>query len=124
MDLTKGDMLIMSGEGTGAGTIERYYGARTERAIRSRLSRERCHGDRWAEVWIELEGTIDKGWAEAGMDHKVYGQLGRDLDEIGDMRTIAPTAIRDNPAAQLRAGKPNPASAVNGAKGGRPRKQS
>lgn len=117
MDLTKGDMLIMSGEGTGAGTIERYYGARTERAIRSRLSRERCHGDRWAEAWIEEPEHDD------GSGNTVYGKLGKGLDEIVDMRSIPASVIRDNPAAQLRAGKPNPKSAANGAKGGRPRKQ-
>lgn len=119
MDLTKGDMLIASGEGAGAGKIERYYGARTERAIRSRLSRERCHGDRWASAYIELEGVEAVGRP----GETVYGELGRDLNEIVGQRAISASAIHNNPAAQLRAGKPNPASAANGVKGGRPRKQ-
>lgn len=109
MDLTKGGMLIMSGEGE-TGTIERYEGARTAQAIRSRLSRERGHGDRWARVWIETRPGI-------------YGKLSKGLDEIEDEREIPASAIRVNPAAQLAAGHRRPTSAANGAKGGRPRKQ-
>ena len=109
MDLTKGDMLIISGEGDGPGAIERYEGARAAKAIRSRLSRERAGGDRWAHAWIGGDGT--------------YAKLGTDLESTGDQREIDESDIRVNPAAQLRSGKPNPASATNGAKGGRPRKQ-
>jgi len=117
MDLGKGDMLIMSGEGDGPGTIERYEGARTAKAIRSRLSRERCHGDRWASVWIALPEMGDAGYPGV----PVYGELIDGLASIGTMRAIPASAIRVNPAAQLRAGKPNAASAANGRKGGRPR---
>jgi hypothetical protein len=114
MKLDKGDLLINSGEGTGAGTIERYEGKREPAAIRKRLSRERAGGDRWAFAWIELADMAD------GSGFPVYGKLGTDLEEVLDMRAIDPARIRTNPAAQLRAGKPNPASAANGRRGGRP----
>ena len=108
------DLQYPSGEGTGEGTIERYYGARTERAIRSRLSRERCHGDRWAEVWIEEPDRSD------GTGATVYGKLDKGLDEVTDERAIPASVIHNNPAAMLAAGHKRPASAANGAKGGRP----
>jgi hypothetical protein len=40
---------IVSGEGEN-GTAQDYAGAKTVRAIKSRLTRERCGGDRWARV--------------------------------------------------------------------------
>jgi hypothetical protein len=107
MDLNTGDMVIMSGEGTGEGTIERYEGKRTPAAIRSRLSRERAGGDRWADAWIETR-------------RGVYGKLSKGLDELVDRRSIPAAAIRVNPAAILAAGHARPKSAANGAKGGRP----
>lgn len=117
MDLAKGDMLIFSGEGD-SGTWERYEGKREAKAIRSRLSRERCDGDRRADAWIELSGLQDAGYPGA----KVYGKLGRDLDEIVAQRAVRESEIKINPAAMLRSGKTNSASAANGAKGGRPKK--
>ena len=39
---------IISGEGTGPGTVEEYKGKRSQQALKSRLTRERCHGQRWA----------------------------------------------------------------------------
>jgi hypothetical protein len=106
MDTDK-TILIISGEGTGSGTIERYEGARTAKAIRSRLSRERAKGDRWAAAWVQVDGDL-------------YDKLGTDLEPTGQLREIPASAIRLNPAAMLRAGKSNPASAANGLKGGRP----
>ena len=50
---------IVSGEGEN-GTAEEYTGAKTVRAIKSRLTRERC-GDRWARV------DTDDGMALAGV---------------------------------------------------------
>jgi hypothetical protein len=116
MDLTTGDVLIISGEGEGSGAVERYYGKRDEAAIRRKLSRERASGDRWADAWIELDGLEDVGYP----GERVYGKLGRDLDEIVDRRAVLASMIQNNPAAILRAGKANPASAANGARGGRP----
>lgn len=42
---------IISGEGE-HGSRELYRGKRTIRALLSRLTRERCHGDRWARADI------------------------------------------------------------------------
>ena len=43
---------ILSGEGE-EGTRKPYSGARTVRAIRAKLTRERCKGDRWAILIID-----------------------------------------------------------------------
>ena len=51
---------IVSGEGEN-GTAEDYTGAKTVRAIKARLTRERCGGDRWARV------DTDDGMALAGV---------------------------------------------------------
>lgn len=48
MDYPK--IIIISGEGE-VGTIEAYTGRDTPRAIRSRLTREQCGGDRWARAY-------------------------------------------------------------------------
>ena len=45
---------IISGEGE-IGTREDYTGKRTVRALRSRLTKERAHGDRWA--YAEIDGV-------------------------------------------------------------------
>lgn len=50
---------IVSGEGE-RGTAELYTGKMTARAIKMRLTRERCHGDRWARA-IQYEGESDFG---------------------------------------------------------------
>jgi hypothetical protein len=64
-----GKIIIISGEGE-RGNSEVYTGKRTQRAIKSRLTKERCHGDRWARA------VIYSGENE-------YGQFGIDL-ETGD----------------------------------------
>ena len=46
----QGDLLIVSGEGD-CGTEEDYHGAQTVSAIKMRLKKERCGGDRWA--WVD-----------------------------------------------------------------------
>lgn len=43
------DLYILSGEGE-QGTREHYVGPRTVAAIRKRLNKERCDGDRWAYI--------------------------------------------------------------------------
>lgn len=45
------EIRIVSGEGE-AGTSEIYNGARTIRAIKMRLTKERRGGDRWANVKV------------------------------------------------------------------------
>lgn len=45
---------ILSGEGED-GNTEDYTGARTVRAIKIRLSQERCNGDRWAILVLDGE---------------------------------------------------------------------
>ena len=56
---------ITSGEGE-VGTTEVYTGKRTDRAIKMRLTLERCHGGRWARAEIYMHDT-DDGVA-VGMD--------------------------------------------------------
>lgn len=51
---------IVSGEGEN-GMVEIYTGAKTVRAIKARLTRERCGGDRWARV------DTNDGMALAGL---------------------------------------------------------
>lgn len=51
-----GTIVIHSGEGE-EGVFEEYTGKRTARAIKSRLSRERCNGYRWAAAYIYLHGS-------------------------------------------------------------------
>ena len=43
------EIRIVSGEGA-IGRSEAYTGKRTIRALKSRLTRERCNGDRWARA--------------------------------------------------------------------------
>jgi hypothetical protein len=50
---------IVSGEGVGEGVIETYSGARTLRALRTRLTKERRGGDRWAFVKVDGERVDD-----------------------------------------------------------------
>ena len=45
---------ILSGEGE-EGTREDYDGARTASAIKARLTKERCGGDRWAILILDGE---------------------------------------------------------------------
>ena len=43
------EIRIVSGEGAVGGS-DVYTGKRTVRALKSRLTRERCNGDRWARA--------------------------------------------------------------------------
>lgn len=58
--ITAAPLRIVSGEGA-HGTVEPYTGTRTERAIKMRLTRERCDGQRWAraeaqhgDTWVRI----------------------------------------------------------------------
>jgi hypothetical protein len=42
---------IVSGEGE-TGTMQIYNGARTLRAVKARLTKERCGGQRWAKAMV------------------------------------------------------------------------
>lgn len=45
------EIRIVSGEGE-VGTSETYNGKRTLRAIKMRLTKERCGGDRWSQAKV------------------------------------------------------------------------
>lgn len=45
------EIRIISGEGE-RGTVEPYTGKRTMRAIKMRLTKERCGGERWAHASV------------------------------------------------------------------------
>ena len=45
------EIRILSGEGE-SGTSAQYTGARTMRAIQSKLAKERCNGDRWVKALV------------------------------------------------------------------------
>jgi hypothetical protein len=46
------EIMIISGEGE-VGTTEKYNGKKTLRALKLRLSKELCEGDRWACAEID-----------------------------------------------------------------------
>ena len=50
------EILIVSGEGD-VGTSKTYNGKRTIRAIKMRLTKERCGGDRWAKVMVFMHSN-------------------------------------------------------------------
>lgn len=50
--IAKGNKIaIASGEGDRGGYTE-YTGKRTERALKTYLTKEKCHGDRWAKAYV------------------------------------------------------------------------
>lgn len=57
---------IVSGEGS-VGAVETYHGARTMRAIKERLTKERCGGARWAKAKVFSHTTP---WGEVWVDVK------------------------------------------------------
>lgn len=49
--IAKNKIVIISGEGE-TGITEEYTGKRSIRAIKTRLTKERCNGDRWAKAIV------------------------------------------------------------------------
>ena len=74
-----GRIIIHSGEGT-EGNYKIYRGARTARAIKARLTKERCGGDRWAHAYVCLhEDDISTYY---GLDNDEQRHLSdADIDE-------------------------------------------
>jgi hypothetical protein len=64
MKLSEGEIAIISGEGE-IGSAVIYRGKRTQRALRARLTRERCNGDRWARA---VQYTHTNDWGDWGRD--------------------------------------------------------
>lgn len=73
-------IVIFSGEGE-VGTFVRYEGKKSVLAIKSRLTKERCGGDRWAKAFTFSH--------ELQFGEMVFIDL-----ENGDMRTINPSDIK------------------------------
>jgi hypothetical protein len=44
-------IVIASGEGE-QGSYTEYKGKNTERALKAHLTKEKCHGDRWAKAYV------------------------------------------------------------------------
>ena len=82
--LLEGDnrILILSGEGEN-GTFEEYNGKRTMLAIKSRLRKERCNGDRWARAYIYLY-TNDLGDVYKDIEDGELRHINLDDDEEDD----------------------------------------
>lgn len=51
------DISIVTGEGE-RGAFEEYTGKRTARAVRARLTKERCGGDRWAFLVVDGQRVL------------------------------------------------------------------
>jgi hypothetical protein len=58
------EIRIISGEGE-MGTVEQYFGKCSERAIKLRLARERCNGDRWA---MAIQYSHENEHGKVGID--------------------------------------------------------
>ena len=58
--IVKPKIYVISGEGTGAGHREEYTGTITCRALRQRLTREVCNGDRCAFLSTTLPGEFSE----------------------------------------------------------------
>jgi len=51
-ELEPGKLYIIAGEGFGEGHVTEYRGARTKRALRAGLAKERVPGERWAKLKV------------------------------------------------------------------------
>jgi hypothetical protein len=92
------EIVILSGEGTGGGFAEVYKGKRTSRAIKLRLTKERCGGDRWAKA-IAYSHRIEGGHAgincETG-EHEIYPKEMPGGPREGAGRKPSPANLKKN----------------------------
>jgi hypothetical protein len=79
------DIIILSGEGD-EGRLVRYTGKRTERALKARLTRERCHGDRWARAFIAVQEDLP--FLADQIESRDYWELDDDLNVTGVQYTV------------------------------------
>lgn len=129
IDLTKKRIAIFAGEGD-CGSWSEYTGARTEKAIKTKLTKERCHGDRWAYAYIETD-QINKYTGEIGYQEIYWekDQYGNDTLRTGEMRSPNMSELNISAAAStlgrkgglVKSEKKAVAVRENGKKGGRPK---
>lgn len=91
------EIRIVSGEGEGPATVERFTGKHTQRAIKRRLTRERCHGDRWAYAvqYARGAGALTLGYDLETDDTRLFPGL-----------TVDPKPKRPRGGARKGAGRP------------------
>jgi len=78
------NLIIFSGEGE-RGTFEIYTGKQTPRAIRAKITREACSGDRFVELFRAAGPEYaDNSYFEIDPDT---------MEPTGEMRTIRPDQI-------------------------------
>jgi hypothetical protein len=83
--IAKKTVFITSGEGEGNGTIEKFTGTRTLRAIKMRLARERCNGDRWADAKVWLHDSEFQGvYIDVETGHRCFGPQSMLSEEINE----------------------------------------
>lgn len=82
--MTYPTIIIISGEGE-TGNIEAYHGTDSPRAIKMRLAKERCNGDRWARAY-RLAQVGDAMSDDIGVYSEIDGDDMRsiNLDDILD----------------------------------------
>lgn len=77
-------ILILSGEGE-VGTFEEFTGKRSTRAIKAKITKESCHGDRFVRVFASAGSNYAKD---------TFAELDKEtLEPTGEMRTITAADI-------------------------------
>lgn len=126
MDISKGDILILSGEGDN-GIFARYYGKRTRKALQLMLGEERA-GGRWARLWIECPDVEDQ--SQSGVVYAEIYETENGFERGSDQRTLSIEQITIDPVREaaramgsIKSKSKAVAARINGRKGGRPRKK-